>query len=299
MILKTRQVLYCGVLLCLFVFVASAYALEVEVYSFHAGVLKTQTQYMMKDTRVGSPYDIPVPFFVIKHGKDWVAFDIGCNGRVAVDAQKYWGADIIKAYAPVVRPEQEFKNAIKVLGLKPQNFSAVIISHGHLDHAGALDNFLGTNVPIYFQKAEMAEIRKILDVKKAGTAYILDDFKYLNELNIKEIEGIIDLFGDGSVVAFPTPGHTPGHQSLLVKPSKGSPFLYAADALYTLENLERFIGPGLAANMPQAMQNIGWFKVAKLAGLTVIPSHDPEYWKKQSWAPNTFVPAPNVVTHYD
>jgi len=289
-ILRKRQIVYIFVLLFIFVATASVQAADIKVYAFNAGILKTKTQYMLKDTRVGTPYDIPIPFFVIKHGKDWVAFDTGMNAQVAVNPVKYWGEAIVKAYTPVMVPEQEFKNAIKKLGLKPQDFKAVIISHGHLDHAGAIENFRGTNVPIYLQKAEMAEIKKVVDAQKVGTAYILGDFKYLNELNVKQIEGVFDLFGDGSVIAFPTPGHTPGHQSLLIKPVRGKPFVYAADALYTIENMEKFIGPGLAADMPQAMQNIVWFKVSGLTGTKVVPSHDLGYWEKKAWVPKAFVP---------
>jgi glyoxylase-like metal-dependent hydrolase (beta-lactamase superfamily II) len=136
---------------------------DIKVYAVNAGVLKTQTQYMLKDTRVGTPMNIPVPFLVVKHGKEWIAFDTGCNANVAKDPIRYWGEVVVKAYTPVINSDQEFREAIRILGLKPGNFKAVIISHGHFDHAGAIDNFLGTAVPIYFQKAEMAEIRKIVE----------------------------------------------------------------------------------------------------------------------------------------
>lgn len=52
-----------------------------------------------------------------------------------------------------------------------------------------------------------------------------------------KIDGIFDVFGDKSVIAFPTPSHAPGHMSVYVKPSKGPAFIYAADALYTRENM--------------------------------------------------------------
>ena len=269
---------------------ALANAADVKVYAFHAGILRTQTQYMLKDTRVGTPMDIPVLFLVIKHGKEWVAFDTGCNAQAAKDPVGYWGEAIAKAYTPVIKPQEEFKEAIKILGLKPGDFKAVLCSHGHLDHAGAIDNFVGTNVPIYFQKSEMAEIRKIVDAQTAGTPYVLGDFRHLNELNIQEVEGLWDVFGDQSVIAFPTRGHTLGHQSLYVKPSKGRPFIYCADAMYTLENMEKSIPLGLAADAPGAIQNIQWFQLEEWTGVKIVPSHDPEYWKQRALAPKEFVP---------
>lgn len=222
----------CSLVVSVFLLVVSglAQAVEVQPHFFNGGILKTKTQYMLKDTRIGEPFDIPIPFLVIKHGKDWFAFDTGNNAQVAVDAVTYWGAGIVAAYTPVMSAKQEFKEQIKKLGLKPADFKAVYISHGHLDHAGAIDNFAGTNVPIYFTKAEMDVIRPILAAQKTGTAYILGDFARIDEINIKEYSGVVDVFGDQSVIVFPTPGHTPGHQSIFVRPSKGSAFIYCSDS---------------------------------------------------------------------
>ena len=265
-------------------------AADVRVYACNAGLLKTETQRILKDTRVGVPMDIPIPFLLIRHGKEWIAFDTGCNAATARDPAAYWGEELAKAFSPVIGPDQEFARAIKVLGLKPADLKALIISHGHLDHAGAIEDFAGTTVPIYVQKAELAEIKKILASPQVGTAYISRDFQHWNELNIRGIEGPFDIFGDKSVIAFPTPGHTPGHQSLYVKPTRGNAFIYAADALYTLESMEKSILPALAADPSATMQNIRWFKLEDWTGVTVIPSHDPEYWAKRAWAPAELVP---------
>jgi glyoxylase-like metal-dependent hydrolase (beta-lactamase superfamily II) len=283
----------CFLVVSVFLLAASglAQAVEVKAHFFNGGILKTQTQYMLKDTRIGTPMDIPIPFILIQHGKDWVAFDTGNNAQVAVDPMPYWTKNIVEAYTPVMKPDQEFKIQIKKLGLKPSDLKAVFLSHGHLDHAGAIDNFAGTDVPLYFQKAEMDTIRPILAAKKAGTAYILGDFARINELNIKEITGVYDVFGDKTVIVFPTPGHTPGHMSLFVKSSKGT-FIYCADAMYTIENMDKMIGPGLAWDIPQSLISLGWFKLESMqGGVKIIPSHDPVYWDKKGFSEKkVFVP---------
>ncbi len=268
-----------------------AQAVEVKVYAFKAGLLKTQTQYVLKDTRIGTPMDMPIQFLIIRHGKEWIAFDTGCNAEAARDPVGYLGEEGAKAFSPVIGPTQEFQQAIKILGLKPTDLKAVVISHGHFDHAGAIGDFLGTNVPIYFQKAELAEIRKIVE-SQMRTAYIPVDFKHMKELNIQEIEGPFDIFGDKSVIAFPTPGHTRGHQSLYVKPTGGKAFIYTADALYTRENMERSIPPppALVADFVVYMQTLNWFRFEEWTGITIVPSHDPDYWAKRAWAPAELVP---------
>lgn len=266
---------------------AAGAAPTVEAYAFLCGILKTQTQYLLKDTRVGTPFNIPVTFFLIKHGKDWVAFDTGNNAMVAKDPVGYWSKPVTDAYFPVMKDYEEFKVQLKKLNLEPKQLKAAIISHGHLDHAGAIDNFVGTKVPIYFQKREMPVIKKAIESGNR-TAYIPGDFKTMDKLNVKLVDGVFDFFGDKTVVAFPTPGHTPGHQSLLVKQTNGPELVLAADAMYTLENMQDAIPPGLAWDIPQSVEALAIFKVMKFMDAEVVPSHDPTYWKKPTLAPKRF-----------
>jgi len=262
-------------------------SVKVTAYAFLCGILKTQTQYMLKDTRPGTPMNIPVPFFVIQHGKDWVAFDTGNNAMVAKDPVAYWSKAVTDAYFPVMKDYEEFKEQIKKLNLTPKDFKAVILSHGHLDHAGAIDNFLGTDVPIYLQQKEIDIINNAVESGKR-TAYIPEDFKVMNKLNIKPIGGVFDVFGDGTIVAFPTPGHTEGHQSLLIKQSHGQSSVFAADAMYTIENMHEAIPPGLAWDIPQSLEALYVFKVMQMIGAHVVPSHDPQYWEKKPLGPKPY-----------
>jgi len=267
---------------------ASQSAADVKAYAFVCGILKTQTQYLLKDTRVGSPFDIPVTFFVVRHGNDWVAFDTGNNAMVAKDPVTYWSKPVTDAYYPVMKDYEEFHIQLKKhLGIEPKDLKAAIISHGHLDHAGAIDNFKGTNIPIYFQKSELETIKKSVESGKK-TAYIPEDFKVMKDLNIKAIDGVFDVFGDKTLVAFPTPGHTEGHQSLLVKRSGAKPLVLAADAMYTVENMRDAIPPGLAWDIPRSLTALYTFKVMDYIDAEVIPSHDPDYWKTKPLAPQVY-----------
>jgi len=173
------------------------------------------------------------------------------------------------------------------LGLAPKDLKCAIISHRHLDHAGAIDNFVGTDVPLYFQKEEL----KVIDEAVASgkkTAYIPDDFKSMNKLNIKGIDGVFDVFGDQTVVAFPTPGHTPGHQSVFVKTGSGKNMGLSQDACYTLKNMIAAIPPGLFWKIPQVMVALYNFKVMQFMGGQIVPAHDPDFWKSKPVVPETF-----------
>lgn len=273
-------------------YAVSALAVDVKAYAFICGFNEARTELMLKDTRVGTTVVAPVTFFVIKHGQEWVAFDTGNNAMAAKDFVGYWGQDLAKIFTLTMKDDEEFQVQIKKLGISPKNMSAVILSHGHPDHAGAIEDFKGTNVPIYLQKKELDEINReinkaIASGKKRG--YLPDDFKFMNELNIKTIEGVFDVFGDQTVVAFPTPGHTPGHQSLLVKPTEGKILVLTGDAMYSLENMEKAILPGTVWDIPQSLQSLYVFKVMKYIGAEVVPPHDPDFWKNKPLAPKPFI----------
>jgi N-acyl homoserine lactone hydrolase len=260
--------------------------IDIKVYAFFSGYLKTETQHFLKDTRVGVPITAPVPFFLIKHGESWVAFDTGNNIMVARDPIGYWSAEFVMRFAPIMREEDEFKNQIKKLGISPKDLRCVILSHGHRDHAGAVDNFRGTNVPIYMQKEEIADIGDALAGSK--TAFFLDSFKYIKELNVQPIEGIFDVFSDQTIVTFPTRGHTIGCQSLMVRMSNGKTLILAGDAVYTLENLTKAIPPPAAWDPSRVLETLYFLRVMKHIGAEIVPSHDPEYWKSKPMAPEPF-----------
>jgi N-acyl homoserine lactone hydrolase len=90
------------------------------------------------------------------------------------------------------------------------------------------------------------------------------------------------LEGDGQIVegvhVVTSPGHTPGHQSVLIY-LQGKPFIIAGDAIYTRENIERNIPPGNQWSLFYAMDSM-----AKLRNILdrekgrLVPGHEPDLW---------------------
>ena len=141
-----------------------------------------------------------------------------------------------------------------------------------------------SDVPVYLQKRELEHIQKQL-VSNKEIAYIPADFDKLNKCNVQTIDGMFDVFGDQSVIVIDTPGHTPGHQSVLVRTSSGQNLILAQDACYTLENMMADIPPGLAFDIPSAMVSIHHFKAMTVLGAQLVPPHDPDWWVGKPLAP--------------
>ncbi len=276
----------CVLLLLQFgLFSASSWAADAKIYTFLCGYLISNTENFLVNTRVGVQARFPVPFYVIKHGSDWVAFDLGNPELTAKDAAAAIGKDRADRYRPTMKPEDEFQVQIKKLGLTPKDFKAVVLSHSHWDHSGGIDKFQGTGVPIYMQKREMDFLKKIVAEGKSVRSP-LEDPKVAEKLNIKQIEGVFDVFGDQSLVAFPMPGHTPGIQVLMVKLGNGGRVLLCSDTLYTLENLDRNILPGVLADPSDILQSFNMMRVLRSLNVAIVPSHDPEYYIGKALAPN-------------
>jgi N-acyl homoserine lactone hydrolase len=257
-----------------------------KLYLFEAGILKSEKHYFTLGRGVGKSFDVPVPFLLIDHPKGKVLFDTGNAFEVIEDKETHWGG-ILAAYDPVMTKEQWCVNAIRQVGVDAADIKYVILSHLHLDHAGCVGLFPNAKyivqrdelhfafAPDYYMKA--AYIRK--DFDKDVPWVIMEGWR----------DDRLDLFLDGSVFIYFTPGHTPGHQSILVNLPHSGPMFFAADSCYTLENINEDVLPGLMWNAGETVRSVQRMKnLRELYGATIVTGHDPEAWKQFKQAPGYY-----------
>jgi glyoxylase-like metal-dependent hydrolase (beta-lactamase superfamily II) len=100
-------------------------------------------------------------------------------------------------------------------------------------------------------------------------------------LDYRLVDGDYDVFGDGQVVLLPTYGHTPGHQSLLVRAGKGTQMVFTADACYTQENMDRDILPQILWDAGEMSRSLAVLRDWRdKHGATVLYGHDPYQWQR-------------------
>jgi len=182
---------------------------------------------------LGGNADMPVTCYLIHHGSDWLMFDAG-NG----DWRHGVPPEIIAGM--VYEAPKTVADQLKAIGIAPADVNWLAVSHYHLDHVG--------NVPL-FPNARLLIQRKELDATLADPPPFTPAASVLRltKPGVVPVDGEKDVFGDGTVVLEPTPGHTPGHQSLLVRlPHTGSVILsgdlyhYAAELkLHKMSDRER------------------------------------------------------------
>jgi N-acyl homoserine lactone hydrolase len=166
--------------------------------------------------------EIPTTAAVIEHPKHGiVVWDTGVNEAIADPdrADEYWGANVRAAFEPHAFTREHVIDAqLDRLGIKPADVRYVLYSHLHLDHAGGMSYFPGATHVV-----QRDEIRYALWPDPwTRPVYCQNDFSNIRKLDILELEGDFDLFDDGSIRLLKTPGHTIGHQSLVLDlPNRG------------------------------------------------------------------------------
>jgi N-acyl homoserine lactone hydrolase len=198
------------------------------------------------DSRVGEKVYSPYFLYVIEHPAGNVMFDNGCHPTLAEDPRGRLGA-MAETLEIHLSREDNAEGMLRSIGMKPSDIEIVVQSHLHFDHAGGLEAL--PHAEVYVQQSEL-DFARHPPVYQQG-AYVKADFDLPVKWKELHGEGEVDLFDDGSLVIFPTPGHTPGHQSLIVR-LKSETVILLSDATYSIEKLRERALPALLWN-PDAM----------------------------------------------
>ena len=176
-------------------------------------------------------------FFLVDTGVSRRLLDDPAGAGVGMMLRKYGGIE-------KMRPRQSTAEIIEAEGVP---LRGVFMTHLHLDHVSGLPD-VPTDVPIY-TGANEAEASLFLNLFAQGTNnHLLAGRPPLEELQfIKDskgrLEGVNDVFGDGSFFAILTPGHTTGHVSYLARTPKGA-VLMTGDVSHTRWGWDNNVEPG-------------------------------------------------------
>jgi N-acyl homoserine lactone hydrolase len=200
---------------------------------------------------VGRSIEFSSTCWLIKHGGNWLLWDTGVPESALNDPRGWSTLPKLIVY----HLDESLTQQLAEIGLKPGDIGRVAISHTHGDHIGNVALF--HNSTIMMQRAEyswihspngpndnvnqlMALARKLLGAPKS----------------LQLIEGDTDVFDDGSVTLVSTPGHTPGHQSLLVHLRNSGFILLSGDVVHSKENFQNDIVPSLNTNAAETIASM-------------------------------------------
>ena len=252
----------------------------INVYALGTGYIELDRASMVSDLEPGQPWTVPVTSFLVSHPSGKLLFDTGVHCQARLDPLARLGAERMKRLAVKSQAGDDVVPQLATLGLTPDDIRFVANSHLHFDHCGGNEFF--PRATFLVQRPELESARRPGFVPGYNPSPI--DFDH--PLDYRMIEGEHDVFGDGSVILFPTYGHTPGHQSLRVRAGKQGQIVCASDACYTRENMDRDVLPKIlwdASVMSESLAALR--KLRDQVGATMFYGHDPAQWQATPRAP--------------
>jgi len=167
----------------------------------------------------GKSMDFVDNCYLIRHGRVWMLWDTGVSDAIAAMPNGLAPADPRMTHWK--RPKT-LASQLQQIGVKPDDVRFLAVSHTHPDHIGNVE---------MFPKAMLLVQRTEYEWPGANNAP-----RFKPEHPVTKLEGDYDVFEDGSVIILSTPGHTPGHQSLLVKLRKTGAIVLTGDAVHFKDN---------------------------------------------------------------
>jgi glyoxylase-like metal-dependent hydrolase (beta-lactamase superfamily II) len=157
------------------------------------------------------------------------------------------------------------------LNLNPEQIKYLAISHYHADHTGQAPSFAHSTLLI--GKGDWDELTSASPNEMAKS----DPFAIwlTGHAKLELVVGDKDIFGDGTVVMLNTPGHTPGHHSLLLRLREMGNVLISGDLVQFRENYEIDGMPSFNTSRADTLASLDRFKkIAANLKATVIMQHD-------------------------
>jgi N-acyl homoserine lactone hydrolase len=229
----------------------------------------------------------PINVYVVEHTDGVVLFDTGQDRASVTDPCYFPDGPVGLIYRRLARFEvsedETLTAGLARLGYHPSDVRKAVISHLHQDHIGGVREI--PDADLLVSAAEwrslhrpLAEARGLLriHIDVPGLRWSPVEFTALEDPTLAPFTAGQDVFGDGSLVLLPTPGHTHGSMSMLVRRRDATPVLLAGDLTYDLNAFEqgRTGGVGSRRQLRTTRANVLALR-ANNPGMQVLAAHDP------------------------
>src|ERR1700712_1413866 len=194
-------------------------------------------QRRFSDTFAYTEPQVPFTFscYVIRHGDEYIVWDTG--------------------YLPGSNPSApkvSLLDQLAQLKIKPEQVKYVGISHFHADHTGQLPSL--PNATLLIGEREWAALTAAKPMAGANVGAFTHWISGGGKVEPQAADK--DVFGDGTVTILRAPGHTPGHQALLVRLKEKGAVVLSGDAAHFHENYENNGVPGFNYDRAETLASL-------------------------------------------
>jgi glyoxylase-like metal-dependent hydrolase (beta-lactamase superfamily II) len=213
----------------------------------------------------------PVFNLVIDHPEATILWDSGSHPEAG---DGYWPEDLYDAFEHYDAADHPLPDALDDAGYALDDIDAVVQSHLHLDHAGGLRHFAGTDTPIYVHERELEFAYRSAVSDTGDGAYVKADFDH--DLNWQVVtQDPAAHFTDLEFVHLP--GHTPGLIGVVIDHDTHGTLVVAGDLAYARANYEGEVplGAGLLWDRPAWLDSVARVKdIQRRRDARVFVGHD-------------------------
>lgn len=204
--------------------------------------------------------------YLINHPNGRLLWDLGLPSQLA-------GSPPFTQQIFTVSLNQTITDQLAALGVVPSELTYVSISHSHFDHVGQVDQVQGATWLVNQREYDAMFPPEGTPLADPTLAPVYAMFQAMERQVIGEEH---DVFGDGSVVIFATPGHTPGHASLQLKMPESGTVLLTGDLYHRTESRALSRAPRFNTNEADTMASMAAFEArAADQGGKVVIQHEP------------------------
>jgi N-acyl homoserine lactone hydrolase len=235
----------------------------------------------------GEMISSPCLAYAVRHpGAGTILIDTGFHPDASESVRKDFGPLMALLFRGLRPAAQGYEQQLCELGIEPADVERVIMTHLHVDHTSGMR--LLANAKFICARDEWAA------ATGAGAArgYVSHHLPPEARMDLIDVaasrerhgpfSSTIDVLGDGSIRLISTPGHTPGHISVLLRVTGGRQVLVVGDAAYTLRSISEERLPFITVDDDLYLRSLREIKAfsEQEPEAILVPTHDPSAWNE-------------------
>jgi glyoxylase-like metal-dependent hydrolase (beta-lactamase superfamily II) len=234
------------------------------------------------NTMLDDQWTEPLPIFawVVEHPEGILVIDTGETSRVSQRGYFPWWHPYYKlGVKEWVDEPDEIGYQLMNVGIEPEDVRWVIMTHLHTDHAGGMSHF--PNADFIISREEYQHASGLMGLLRGYLPNRWPDWLRPNFVDFRPAEvgtfsESLTLTKAGDVMIVPTPGHTPGHMSVILQ-ENGYSYFFAGDTSYTEQTMLNQVVDGVTPDPETARVTLDRIlRFVQQANTIYLPSHDPD-----------------------